>query len=52
MNRRALLAAVPAVAFVGLAGLFYRGLSGDPTTLPSMLIGNRQHFCLLVRPLP
>lgn len=38
MNRRALLALLPAAAFAGLAALFYKGLSGDPSSLPSVLI--------------
>lgn len=38
MNRRNIALAVPMLLFAGLALLFYRGLSGDPSTLPSALI--------------
>jgi DsbE subfamily thiol:disulfide oxidoreductase len=38
MTRRNLLLLIPAVAFAGLGLLFYKGLSGDPSTLPSALI--------------
>lgn len=38
MNRRNILVLLPAVLFAGLALLFYKGLSGDPSTLPSALI--------------
>lgn len=38
MNRRNLLLLIPAVAFTALGLLFYKGLSGDPSTLPSALI--------------
>jgi cytochrome c biogenesis protein CcmG, thiol:disulfide interchange protein DsbE len=40
-RRRALLAAIPLVGFAGLAALFWRGLSGDPSRLPSRLIGQQ-----------
>lgn len=33
------LAAVPVLVFAGLALLFWRGLSGNPTEIPSALIG-------------
>ena len=35
---RRLLTLVPVILFAGLALLFWRGLSGDPSTLPSTLI--------------
>lgn len=38
MNRRNLLLLIPAVAFLALGLLFYKGLSGDPSALPSALI--------------
>lgn len=38
-TRRRLLLALPATGFVGLAGIFAWGLSRDPSTLPSTLIG-------------
>lgn len=38
MTRRNFLLLIPAVAFAGLGLLFYKGLSGDPSTLPSALI--------------
>jgi cytochrome c biogenesis protein CcmG, thiol:disulfide interchange protein DsbE len=38
-RRRAGLALLPIVIFAGLALLFWKGLSGDPTNLPSALIG-------------
>ena len=38
-RRRLLLAIVPALVFVALAALFWRGLSGDPSEIPSALIG-------------
>jgi cytochrome c biogenesis protein CcmG/thiol:disulfide interchange protein DsbE len=38
MNRRTLTALVPVILFGALALLFWRGLSGDPSTLPSALI--------------
>ena len=33
------IAAIPVIAFAGLALLFWRGLSGDPAAIPSVLIG-------------
>ena len=39
LSRRRLLLALPAAAFAGLAGMFVWGLSRDPSTLPSTLIG-------------
>jgi cytochrome c biogenesis protein CcmG/thiol:disulfide interchange protein DsbE len=38
MNRR-LWTLLPVIAFVALALLFFKGLSGDPSALPSVLIG-------------
>ena len=38
MNRRTLVDLLPVLLFGALALLFYRGLSGDPSTLPSALI--------------
>ncbi|MFT3674005.1 DsbE family thiol:disulfide interchange protein [Aestuariivirga sp.] len=38
MNRRSILVLLPVIFFAGLAVLFYKGLSGDPSTLPSALI--------------
>jgi cytochrome c biogenesis protein CcmG/thiol:disulfide interchange protein DsbE len=38
-NRRALWALLPLTVFAGLAGLFWKGLSSDPSHLPSTLIG-------------
>jgi cytochrome c biogenesis protein CcmG, thiol:disulfide interchange protein DsbE len=38
---RLVFALLPVVVFAGLALLFWRGLSGDPSTLPSALIGKR-----------
>jgi cytochrome c biogenesis protein CcmG/thiol:disulfide interchange protein DsbE len=38
MTRRNLFLLVPVAAFAALALLFYKGLSGDPSTLPSALI--------------
>ena len=38
-KRRVWIAALPVIAFAGLALLFWRGLSGDPSTIPSALIG-------------
>ena len=38
MNRRSILVLLPVLFFAGLAVLFYKGLSGDPSTLPSALI--------------
>jgi cytochrome c biogenesis protein CcmG/thiol:disulfide interchange protein DsbE len=37
-RRRIWLAILPALAFAGLALLFWRGLSGDPSQVPSALI--------------
>jgi cytochrome c biogenesis protein CcmG, thiol:disulfide interchange protein DsbE len=37
--RRLWIAALPVVGFAGLALLFWRGLSGDPSQIPSVLIG-------------
>lgn len=36
--RRNVLVLLPVLLFVGLAALFFKGLSGDPSTLPSVLI--------------
>ncbi len=33
------IAAIPVIAFAGLALLFWRGLAGDPAAIPSALIG-------------
>ena len=33
------LAAIPVVVFMGLAAIFWRGLSGNPSEVPSALIG-------------
>ncbi len=33
------IAAIPALVFAGLAAIFWRGLSGNPSELPSALIG-------------
>lgn len=38
MSRRNLFLIIPVVVFAGLALLFYKGLSGDPSALPSVLI--------------
>lgn len=38
-RRRLRLAIVPALVFAALAALFWRGLSGDPSEIPSALIG-------------
>jgi cytochrome c biogenesis protein CcmG/thiol:disulfide interchange protein DsbE len=38
-SRRLWLALLPALAFAGLAVLFWRGLSGNPSEVPSALIG-------------
>jgi cytochrome c biogenesis protein CcmG, thiol:disulfide interchange protein DsbE len=38
MNLRRLATLLPVLLFVGLAALFWKGLSGDPSTLPSALI--------------
>lgn len=38
-QRRLWLAALPVVAFAALALLFWKGLSGDPSQIPSALIG-------------
>jgi cytochrome c biogenesis protein CcmG, thiol:disulfide interchange protein DsbE len=38
-RRRIMLAALPVIAFAGVAAVFWRGLSGDPSRLPSTLIG-------------
>jgi len=38
-TRRRLVLALPATGFVALAGMFVWGLSRDPSTLPSTLIG-------------
>ena len=35
------LAVLPVVIFTGLAGLLWRGLSGDPSAIPSALIGKK-----------
>lgn len=37
MNRKLLL--LPVLIFAGFVVLFWRGLSGDPSTLPSVLVG-------------
>lgn len=39
MTRTRILALLPALLFAGLGLLFWKGLSGDPSTLPSMLVG-------------
>lgn len=39
MKRPSLLTLLPVLAFAGLALLFWKGLSGDPSTLPSVLVG-------------
>lgn len=39
MTRSRLIALVPVLLFAALALLFWRGLSGDPSTLPSVLLG-------------
>lgn len=36
---RTWIALIPVAAFIALALLFWRGLSGDPSTIPSALIG-------------
>jgi cytochrome c biogenesis protein CcmG, thiol:disulfide interchange protein DsbE len=38
MTRRNIIALLPVLLFAGIALLFYKGLSGDPSTLPSALI--------------
>lgn len=38
MNRKNLLVILPLVFFLGLAALLFKGLSGNPSTLPSALI--------------
>lgn len=38
-RRRTWLALVPVIAFVALALVFWRGLSGNPSEIPSVLIG-------------
>ena len=38
-RRRLWLAVLPILLFAGLAALFWRGLSGDPSAIPSALIG-------------
>ena len=38
MNRTRLMTLLPVLLFAGLALLFWKGLSGDPSTLPSTLI--------------
>ena len=38
-RRRLGFALLPIVIFAGLALVFWKGLSGDPSTLPSALIG-------------
>jgi cytochrome c biogenesis protein CcmG/thiol:disulfide interchange protein DsbE len=38
-RRRVGLALLPIVIFAGLALVFWKGLAGDPSTLPSVLIG-------------
>jgi cytochrome c biogenesis protein CcmG/thiol:disulfide interchange protein DsbE len=40
-SRRKWLAVVPAVAFAGLAAVFWKGLSGTPDEIPSVLIGKK-----------
>jgi cytochrome c biogenesis protein CcmG, thiol:disulfide interchange protein DsbE len=40
-RRRLGLALLPIVIFAGLALVFWKGLSGNPSTLPSALIGKR-----------
>ena len=37
--RRAIITALPVILFAALALLFWRGLSGDPSEIPSALIG-------------
>ncbi|CAN5381989.1 DsbE family thiol:disulfide interchange protein [soil metagenome] len=39
--RRTWLVLIPALAFLALATLFYRGLLEDPATVPSVLIGRK-----------
>jgi cytochrome c biogenesis protein CcmG/thiol:disulfide interchange protein DsbE len=41
MARRRLLLAIPAIGFVGLAGLLWSGLGRDAGRIPSALIGNQ-----------
>ena len=41
VTRRRLLLALPAVGFMGLAGVFAVGLNRDPSKLPSMFIGQK-----------
>lgn len=38
-RRRLWLTALPVLVFAALAALFWKGLSGDPSTIPSVLIG-------------
>jgi cytochrome c biogenesis protein CcmG/thiol:disulfide interchange protein DsbE len=38
-RRRMGLVLIPLIAFAGLAFIFWKGLSGDPSTVPSALIG-------------
>jgi len=38
-RRRGIMVLLPLIIFVGLAALFYVGLAGDPSRLPSALIG-------------
>lgn len=38
-QRRAFLVAIPVIVFAALALLFWRGLSGNPSEIPSALIG-------------
>jgi cytochrome c biogenesis protein CcmG, thiol:disulfide interchange protein DsbE len=39
LNRTRLVTLLPVLLFVGLALLFWRGLSGEPSRLPSTLVG-------------
>lgn len=38
-RRRLIMTALPVVGFAGLAALFWRGLSGNPSRVPSNLLG-------------
>lgn len=40
-SRRRLLLAVPAIGFVGLAAVFAKGLTRDPSLIPSALVGKK-----------
>jgi len=37
-RRRSWLTLIPLIAFLGLAAIFWRGLSGDPSEIPSALV--------------